>query len=162
MSSLNRTHKRDKVGCEFEVGICGPESSPDIKKMYDGFLMLAISQGLPPAEKQTRDRWIENLLEFGRNVLTWVEGIAVGHAAIIPDFDRGHGEYVIFVSEPFRNRGLGTALTQLAVEDSRFIRLNRLWLTVEPYNFIALRLYRNAGFKDVDQGEREITMILRP
>jgi len=101
MSSLNRTRKRDKVGCEFEVGICGPESSPDIKKMYDGFLMLAISQGLPPAEKQTRDRWIENLLEFGRNVLTWVEGNAVGHAAIIPDFDRGHGEYVIFVIAVF-------------------------------------------------------------
>ena len=161
MSSLYRARRRDKLGCEFDVGICGPESSPDIKKMYDEFLVLAISQGLPPAEKQTRDRWIENLLEFGTNVLTWVEGKAVGHAAIIPDFDRGDGEYVIFVSEPFRNRGLGTALTQLAVEDSRSIGLNRLWITIESYNFVALRLYRNAGFKAVDQGERAITMILR-
>ncbi len=100
-------------------------------------------------------------MEFGRNVLTWVEGNVVGHAAIIPDFDRGDGEYVIFVSEPFRNRGLGTALTQFAVEDSRSIGLNRLWLTVESYNFIALRLYRNAGFRTVDQGDGEITMILR-
>ncbi len=161
MSYLNRAWKRDKVGCQFELGACGPDSSPDIKNMYDGFLILAISQGLPPAEKQTRDRWIENLLEFGRNALTWVEGKAVGHAAIIPDFDRGDGEYVIFVSETFRNRGLGTALTQFAVEDSRAIGLNRLWLTVESYNFIALRLYRNAGFRAVDQAEGEITMILR-
>jgi RimJ/RimL family protein N-acetyltransferase len=161
MSTLNRTRKRDKVGCDFEVGNCGPESASEIKKMYDGFAMLAISQGLPPAEKETRDRWIENLLEFGRNFLTWVEGNVVGHASIIPDFDRGDGEYVIFVSEPFRNRGLGTALTQLAIEDSRSIGLKRLWLTVESFNFRALRLYRNAAFTAVDHGEREITMILR-
>jgi GNAT superfamily N-acetyltransferase len=161
MTTINRVRRVDKAGCEFHVGQGGPESSSEIKKMYDGFARLAISQGLPPAEKDTRDRWVEKLLEFGRNFLAWVDGNAVGHAAIIPDFERSDGEYVIFVSEPFRNRGLGAALTEMAIDDSRSIGLKRLWLTVEAFNFRAIRLYRNAGFAAVDRGETEITMILR-
>jgi GNAT superfamily N-acetyltransferase len=161
MTTLNRVRKVDKAGCEFEVGKCDLESSSEIKKMYDGFARLAISQGLPPAEKQIRDRWVDKLLEFGRNFLVWTDGNPVGHAAIIPDFDRSDGEYVIFVSEPFRNRGLGTSLTQIAIDDSRSVGLKRLWLTVEAFNFRAIRLYRNAGFTAVDHGETEITMILR-
>ena len=161
MTTLNRVRRVDKAGCEFEVGRCDFESSSEIKKMYDGFARLAISQGLPPAEKQIRDRWVDKLLEFGRNFLVWSDGNPVGHAAIIPDFDRSDGEYVIFVSEPFRNRGLGTSLTQIAIDDSRSAGLKRLWLTVEAFNFRAIRLYRNAGFTAVDHGEIEITMILR-
>jgi hypothetical protein len=117
MTTLNRVRRVDKAGCEFEVGRCDLESSSDIKKMYDGFARLAISQGLPPAEKQIRARWVDKLLEFGRNFLVWADGNAVGHAAIIPDFDRSDGEYVIFVSEPFRNRG-SCILTQ-TIDDSR-------------------------------------------
>ncbi len=161
MTTHNRVRRIDKVGCEFEVGKCDLESSSQIKAMYDGFARLAISQGLPPAQKEIRDRWIEKLLEFGRNFLAWSDGNAVGHAAVIPDFDRGDGEYVIFVTESFRNRGLGTSLTEIAIEDSRLIGLKRLWLTVEAFNFRAIRLYRNAGFIAVDHGEKEITMILR-
>lgn len=161
MTTLNRVRGVDKVGCEFEVGKCDLESASQIRAMYDGFARLAISQGLPPAQKEIRDRWIDKLLEFGRNLLAWSGGNAVGHAAVIPDFDRGDGEYVIFVTETFRNRGLGTSLTQMAIEDSRSIGLKRLWLTVESFNFRAIRLYRNSGFTAVDRGEREITMILR-
>ncbi|MGB6067588.1 MAG: GNAT family N-acetyltransferase [Desulfomonilaceae bacterium] len=161
MTSLDRISRVDKTGCPFEVGKCNPESSSEIKKMYDGFPRLAISQGLPPAQKEVRDRWIEKLLEFGRNFLAWSEGNAVGHAAVIPDFDRGDGEYVIFVSAPFRNRGFGTALTELAIDDAKTIGLRRLWLTVEAFNFRAIRLYRNAGFTALDHGERELTMIMR-
>jgi RimJ/RimL family protein N-acetyltransferase len=161
MTSYNRISKIDKHGCAFEVGECGIESVAEVKTMYDEFSRLAISQGLPPADKKVRDDWVDRLFEFGRNFLVWMDGKAVGHATVIPDFGRGDGEYIIFVKEPYRNRGLGTALTALALDVSRSIKLTRIWLTVEAFNFRAIRLYLNAGFALVDEFERERTMILR-
>ena len=122
---------------------------------------MAISQGLPPAKQEVRDEWIVRLAEFGRNCLAWADGEPVGHSAVIPDFNRGDGEYIVFVREPYRNRGIGTALTELTLELSRSIGLTRVWLTVEAFNFRAIRLYLNAGFTLVDEFERERTMILR-
>lgn len=159
--SINGGEKIKMALNSYKVEKFSPEFSSELKSMYDGFPRLAISQGLPPAQNEVRDRWIEKLLEFGRNFLARSDGNVLGHAAVIPDFDRGDGEYIIFVSEPFRNSGLGTDLTQLAIEDSRAIGLRRLWLTVEVFNPRAIRLYRNAGFTAVDHGERELTMILR-
>jgi RimJ/RimL family protein N-acetyltransferase len=161
MTSPGRLEKIDKLGQGFEVGEAGPEFAGEAKSMYDGFARLAISQGLPPSDKEIRDRWIDRLFEFGSNFLAWTDGLTVGHAAVIPDFDRGDGEFVIFVSEAYRNRGVGTALTTLAIEFSRNMGLRRLWLTVEAFNFRAIRLYRNAGFAIVDEIERERTMVLR-
>ena len=161
MTSFNRIRKIDKTGLEFEVGECGTSSVEEVKAMYDGFARLAVSQGLPPAGKEVRDGWVERLFEFGRNFLIWVDNKPVGHASVIPDFGRGDGEFIIFVQEAYRNRGMGTAVTQAALESSKAIGLGRLWLTVEAFNFRAIRLYRNAGFVLVDEIERERTMILR-
>jgi RimJ/RimL family protein N-acetyltransferase len=110
-------------------------------------------------EKDMRDCWVDKLIGLGRNFIVWQHGDVVGHAAVIPDFDRGDGEFIIFVSEPNRNRGLGTALTALAIDVSRAAGLKRLWLTVESFNFRAIRLYRKAGFVFVNQSEREMTML---
>jgi RimJ/RimL family protein N-acetyltransferase len=152
----------DKQGCVFEVGECGPESVSDLRYMYDNFGRLAVSQGLPPAIRTNRENWIDKLVEFGRNFLAWKEGKAIGHCSIIPDFDRGDAEFIIFVNERFRNRGIGTALTALALETGESLGLTRIWLTVESFNFRAIRLYRNAGFVFADEGgEQERTMTLR-
>ena len=162
MVSSDRIRRIDKQGCAFEVGECGSESLLDLKDMYENFGRLAISQGLPPADKTNRERWIEKLVEFGRNFLAWKEGRAIGHCSIIPDYDRSDAEYIIFVNEGFRNRGIGTALTALALETAGSTGLTRVWLTVESFNFRAIRLYRNAGFVFADEGgERERTMMLR-
>jgi RimJ/RimL family protein N-acetyltransferase len=161
MSERVRLKRVDKQGIEFEIGEVGPEAANDLIAMYDDFGQLAISQGLPPAEKDQRRKWIEKLLEHGRNFLGWVDGRAVGHCAIIPDYERADAEYIIFVKEKFRNRGIGTALTELTLESAKTSGLNRIWLTVEAFNFRAIRLYRNSGFVFIDQDERERTMMLR-
>ncbi len=161
MTSQIRFEGIDKEGNPFLVRECDPESAADIKRMYDRFGQPAISQGLPPADKEYRDGWIDKLLEFGYNFLAWEEGEPLGHSSIIPDFDRGDAEYIIFVIERFRNRGLGTALTETAVDKAHELGINRIWLTVENFNFRAIRLYRKVGFVFVDEGERERTMIYR-
>jgi RimJ/RimL family protein N-acetyltransferase len=161
MAYFERTRRIDKTGEVFEVGECGPESIRDVQQMYDRFRILAMSQGLPPAQKDQRDRWVEKLIEFGRNFLARKKHWVIGHCAIIPDYDRGDAEYIIFVHEPYRNRGIGTAITEPAVKAARDAGLQRVWLTVEAFNFRAIRLYRNAGFSFIDEGERERTMVLR-
>jgi len=128
--------------------------------MYGGFHPRSISQGLPPAHDEELHRWISMLLARGDNFLAWQDGKVVGHAVLLSDLDRKDGEYIIFVCQPYRNRGLGTVLTAMATDKARALGLKIVWLTVEAYNFRAIRVYRNAGFRFIDEGERERTMSL--
>lgn len=144
----------------FEIGECGGESCAALKEMYDGFNRPAVSQGLPPANKEDRDRWVEGLLAGAWNVVARTGAFIIGHAALIPNPERGDAEYVIFVSDVYRNRGVGTELTFFAMNHARELELKRVWLTVESFNFRAVKLYKKAGFQFVDAGERERTMVL--
>jgi ribosomal protein S18 acetylase RimI-like enzyme len=84
----------------------------------------------------------------------------VGHAALVPEIGRVDAEYIIFVDQPYRNRGLGSSLTVFAVDYARQKGLESIWLRVESYNFRAIKVYRKAGFRFLDEGERERTMTL--
>lgn len=151
----------DKKCVPFKVGEYGAQAREKLARMYDDFGDLAVSQGLPPAERQTRLKWIDKLFEFGLNFIAWRGENAIGHCCVIPDFGRQDAEYIIFVQSHERNKGIGAALTRLALQRTRDLGIRRIWLTVEAFNFRAIRLYKNAGFQFVDDGERERTMILR-
>lgn len=149
------------MGTPFEVGECGIEIFSALAEMYDRFSRMAVSQGLPPPKEEIRHKWIEGLLADARNFVAIHEDEVVGHSALIPDVEKNDGEYIIFVSEAFRNRGVGTELTSVAVKKARELGLGLIWLTVESFNFRAIKLYRKTGFVFTDQGERERTMVLK-
>ena len=151
----------DKFGWPFAIEECGKERREEIIEMYEIFSPKPIAQGLPPLDDAERLAWIDKLLVCGRNFLAWQEGRVVGHASLVADFDRQDAEYIIFVDQPYRNRGLGSELSALAVETARKLGLQSLWLTVESYNFRAIRVYRKVGFQFCDECERERVMILR-
>jgi RimJ/RimL family protein N-acetyltransferase len=155
-----RVERMDKMGCPFEVRCCTIEHLPELSDMYDKFSPKAISQGLPPTSPEQCRKWVKRLLETGENFMAWQDGKAVGHCALMVDRQREDGEYIIFVDQPYRNRGLGTELTAIAVQRARELELKRLWLTVEAFNFRAIRVYRKVGFQFCDEGERERTMVL--
>ncbi len=161
MAPGNRLCRVDKTGTPFEVGECGIDIVPALTKMYDQFSRMAVSQGLPPPKEEARHKWIQGLLKEALNFVAVQGDQVVGHSALIPDEARKDGEYIIFVSETFRNRGVGTELTAVAVAKARELDLNLIWLTVESFNFRAIKLYRKTGFIFTDQGERERTMVLR-
>jgi RimJ/RimL family protein N-acetyltransferase len=150
----------DKMGCPFEVRCCDIKHLLELNRMYDEFSPKAVSQGLPPALEELRRRWVKQLIDTGENFVAWKEGKAVGHCALIVDRQREDGEYIIFVDQPYRNRGLGTELTDVAVRRARELGLKRLWLTVEAFNFRAIRVYRKVGFQFCDELQRERTMVL--
>lgn len=155
-----RVHLIDKLGSPFEVGHCSIRQLDELNRMYDAFYPKSISQGLPPSDDMARRQWVQKLLTSGENFLSWAEGQVVGHCALVTDLDRRDAEYIIFVDQPFRNRGIGTELTKMALGRAKELGLKTLWLTVEAFNFRAVRLYRGVGFQFVDEGERERTMAL--
>jgi len=161
MSGDTLTTFVDRLGDEYRLSRYSPGDREALTEMYDCFAPKAITQGLPPADTQARLAWIEDLTCNGENFLAWLEDKVVGHASLIQEPARGTGEYLIFVNLPYRNRGLGTELTHLAIDRARQMGLCSVWLTVEALNFRAIKLYKKMGFVFRDSGERERTMMLK-
>ena len=149
------------MGDKYQMGPAEVEDRASLIEMYDSFTPKAVTQGLPPADSKARLAWVQGLLDEGENFIAKQEGKVVGHCSLIPEESRRDGEYLIFVSNPFRNRGLGTGLTKMAVAEGLEMGLECIWLTVEALNFRAIKLYKKIGFVFCDAGERERTMILR-
>jgi len=160
MAAIEKIRCVDRFGWHFELAEIDSRGLPDLVEMYGRFSPRAISQGLPPAHDRDLRQWIDKLIAKAMNFVAWQDGQPVGHAAIVHDLDRLDGEYIVFVIQPYRNRGLGSALTALAMDKARAVGLKCVWLTVEAYNFRAIKVYRKAGFRFSDEGERERTMFL--
>lgn len=158
MDSQTRSQRVDKLGEAFETGECGHDCLPEVIDMYDAFSPKASTQGLPPADEEARHTWVRGLFQSAQNFAVWKHGKIVGHCVLITDMERLDAEYLIFVLGPQQNRGLGTVLTQMAVQRGIQLGLKTLWLTVEAYNFRAIRMYRNAGFQFCDECDSERTM----
>jgi ribosomal protein S18 acetylase RimI-like enzyme len=90
---------------------------------------------------------VKQLVARGWNLLAWHgEEEVIGHAVLFPDLETQDAEYLIFVMQSHRSLGVGKALTLSAIERARTFDLKTLWLTVDAYNFRAIRLYRKMGF----------------
>ena len=151
----------DKTGCRLELGECFQDHTAELKEMYDGFGQLAIAQGLPPIGKENRHRWVEGLLACGENFVVWDGDKIAGHSSLIADLEKRDSEFIIFVAEAYRHRGLGNGLTRAALDRARELDLKEVWLTVESFNFRAIKLYRKVGFEFADKGGQERSMVLR-
>ena len=137
----------DKTGSPFEVRSFKQEEKPFLEEMYDVFTPKASFQGIPPEDRGVRLRWIEGLIRDGENFLAWQGEKVVGHVVILPDPARYDAEYLIFVGQSHRGRGVGKELTHTVIRRARDLGLNTVWLTVDSYNFRAIKLYKNAGFE---------------
>jgi GNAT superfamily N-acetyltransferase len=158
-----RITRTDKSGHPFEIGISCPEDLPSLLEMYRLFFPRPASQGLPPEDPETCNDWVKKLFEIGENLLAWRGESVIGHAALVPDMKGGSVEFVIFVDQNHRNLGIGTELTRFALEKSRQLAFDSIWLTVNVSNAIAIRLYKKFYFDycDMDQSERMMSVKLR-
>ena len=163
MMKIKAITRTDKTGKSFQIGISCAKDFPSVLEMYRVFSPKPASQGLPPEDVETCHHWLRNLFEIGENFLAWRGSAVIGHAALVPDPNGKSGEFVVFVDQNHRNVGIGTELTWLALEKSRELGLNSVWLTVNVTNFIALKLYRKLGFEycDMDKYERVMSIKLR-
>ncbi len=58
---------RDKTGRNFQVLPCGKEELEHLTAFYDEFEPKEEYQGIPPARKPERNRWVEGLLSHWEN-----------------------------------------------------------------------------------------------
>ncbi len=151
----------DKLGHRFLVAEVKQESFAPLKEMYDGFSRTDLNQGLPPPDENIRALWIQTLLKSANNFLAWNQGKVVGHSSLIAEMEKRDAEFIIFVSETYRSRGIGTELTLLALDKAKELGLDKIWLTVESFNFKAIGLYQKVGFKLSGEAERERVMVLK-
>jgi len=151
---------RDKSENPIQLRTCGDGDFSCLLDMYEVFSPKPASQGLPPEDPETCECWAQNLLEIGMNLLVWREGKVIGHAAVVPDPGDKSGEFVIFVHQDFRNLGIGTKLTRVALEWARKRVYDSIWLTVANTNFIAIKLYKKIGFAFSEMDAVERTMVI--
>jgi diamine N-acetyltransferase len=151
----------DKLGQGFLVGEVEQGPCPLLKEMYDGFSRTDLNQGLPPPDEKIRNQWIETLLKSSNNFLACKDGKVIGHSSLMAEMKKLDAEFIIFVSEPFRSRGIGTALTLLAINKAKELGLDKIWLTVEAVNFRAIGLYQKVGFRLWGEPDRERIMVLK-
>ena len=151
---------RDKTGRCYLLACCGPEACQPVLEMYDCFDPMPASQGLPPRDHDARLTWLRGVMEGGESFIVKDGDRVVGHAVLTPDWERKEAEFIIFVSKPYRNRGLGTQLTRRAIARARELGLRRIWLEVESFNFPAVKLYRKCGFQFAGPCECGRKMVL--
>jgi GNAT superfamily N-acetyltransferase len=151
----------DKSGQPYSVGSGNTTDGSLIMDMYRVFSPRPASQGLPPENPETCEKWVEDILQIGINVLAQREGKIIGHASLIPDGNRNTGEFIIFVHQDYRNLGVGTELTKWIFERARGLGFRSVWLTVAMSNFIAIKLYRKLGFEYCEMDDCERTMAIK-
>lgn len=156
-----RITRTDKSGNPFEIGLCCADDFPCLCEMYRTFHPKLVSQGLPPEDPEVCHNWIKQLFEIGENLLALRVDTVIGHAVLIPDTKGKSSEFVIFVDQNNRNLGVGTELTQVALEKSRQLGFESVWLTVNVSNFIAIKLYRKFGFEYTDMDKYERVMRIK-
>jgi GNAT superfamily N-acetyltransferase len=149
---------KDNSGRPYSVGGGKATDFSLIMDMYRVFSPKPASQGLPPADSETCEKWVRDILDIGINVLARRGEAIIGHAALIPDSKGKAGEFIIFVHQNCRNLGVGTELTRWTLERARTLGFQSIWLTVAMTNFIAIRLYRKLGFEYCEMGDCERTM----
>jgi len=150
-------------GFPFEVKEYAKEDYPHLLDMYDLFSPKGKFQGMPPCNGEMCRNWLEHLTENGQNFLAWRENKIVGHGALLPDFNKFDAEYLIFVIQSDRGKGVGSELTRQALKWARLHGIRVVWLTVDTYNFRAIHLYKKFGFDFPEPFDRasERFMILR-
>lgn len=140
------------------------ESDSSVKSalvtMYDSFDPADRAQGIPPVNESAIIEWIELILENGIDLVAFHGDDPVGHATLVPDGD-GAYELAIFVDKSYRGAGIGSALVESLLGAAAMSGIEFVWLTVERWNTVAIRLYESVGFKRTSSGNFELEMSIR-
>ncbi|WP_242901590.1 GNAT family N-acetyltransferase [Actinomadura terrae] len=130
---------------------------------YAGLLPQAVIDDLTgPDEVERRRRWPE-ANPHGRMLLAEIDGVPAGMAAYGPERQpRGPVDpslvevYSLYVAPEFWSAGVGRALLERVVEESRAAGYGRLVLWVLDTNTRARRFYARAGLAETARERAEL------
>jgi GNAT superfamily N-acetyltransferase len=128
--------------------------------MYVDFDPADRAQGIPPPGEERIREWLDRVLGGGQDVIAVVDGRAVGHATLVPD-GKGAAELAIFVLHTHQGAGIGSRLIAALLGQGQREGVERVWLTVERWNGVAIALYHKVGFETCGTDSFEIEMSIR-
>jgi ribosomal protein S18 acetylase RimI-like enzyme len=123
-----------------------PDDFPTLVEMYKGFEPKRVAQGLPPPDVPRIAQWLDRLQTKSHSLLALDGKRVVGHVILCP-ISEPAVEYTIFVHQDYRQRGVGTAMTRLALDWVSEMGFVDVFLTAELSNVPALSLYRKFDFQ---------------
>jgi RimJ/RimL family protein N-acetyltransferase len=144
----SRIELADKRGGVFAVRPYTPADRRALEEMYVDFRPKRMAQGLPPDSELELKRWLDRVLASGDHLLIEIAGEVMGHGMLIP-MEGAAAELANFLHQAVRDRGIGTALNRVLLETAHRKGLQRVWLSVEPWNRAAVRSYEKAGFRQL-------------
>ncbi|MCP4666984.1 MAG: GNAT family N-acetyltransferase [Deltaproteobacteria bacterium] len=154
---------KDEQGRIIEIRPYKDADYENLRKMYDDFEPKGLEAGLPPPDKNTRHKWIGQMVSCLCNVLALHRGRVIGHAALDISHVHDFSEYLIFIKQGFRDCGIGTRLSEIMKEAARDAGCRKIWLTVRTGNTCAIRVFKKVKFEFTgDIGvEREMELIIK-
>lgn len=152
---------RSRTGRVFAVRAYSSGDFEVLVGMYRSFEPKRVAQGLPPPDVPRIAHWLGHLQNSSHALLAFEGEKAVAHAILCP-INKNHVEYTIFVLQDYREEGLGTVLSKLALDWALEMGFTTAFLATETSNFAAIGLFRKLGFltKSSDGDECEMNLDL--
>jgi GNAT superfamily N-acetyltransferase len=153
---------KDKQNRIIVIRPYGEVDYKNLRKMYDDFEPKGLEAGLPPPDRNTRNKWIGQMVVSLFNVLALHRGRVIGHAALDLSDACAFPEYLIFVEQGFRDSGIGTRLSEIMKEVARGAGCRKIWLTVRTGNTCAIHVFKKVKFTFTGGigVEREMELII--
>jgi GNAT superfamily N-acetyltransferase len=145
----------DDEGRDIEIRVFDDPPDP-LFEMYRQMESGDRSQGIPPRGESRLESWAETLTREGKNLVAWHGEDAVGHAVLM-HMEGARWELAIFVRSDYQGAHIGSHLIRCLLGYGREEGVETVWLSVERYNDVALRMYESVGFEKLS-GESEYKM----
>jgi RimJ/RimL family protein N-acetyltransferase len=155
---------QDRLGFDIHIRAYQDKDYQGIITMYDHFEPKGMAMGLPPHDKEVRRKWVDDIINTFLSIIALYQEKIIGHTAIDLFRTKVSPEYMIFVHQDFRNRGIGTKLTLIVKEICSELGCRQEWLTVSSHNTRAINVFKRVGFKFRGPigAEREMVLDLKP
>ena len=154
------TQIRDKRGRFYQVRAFEASDFEGLKEMYDAFEPKGTECGLPPPNDKVRLKWLCHVVTDLFSVLAIHKNRVVGHCALDLSCSPSCPEYLIFIRQEFRDRGLGTALSEVMKQLAEESGCEKVILTVRTANTRAVKVFEKTGFVFCGKIEAERDMEL--
>jgi ribosomal protein S18 acetylase RimI-like enzyme len=139
------TEIRTRRGRTFEVRAYSSEDFGALVKMYASFEPKRVAQGLPPPDIPRIAHWLDQLKSKSCSLLA-LDGKKIAAHTILCPISQTEVEFTIFVLQDYREEGLGTGISQLALALAAEMGFSQVLLTTEFTNYRAIGLFRKLGF----------------
>lgn len=132
---------------------------PSLVAMYLDLADDSRTLGLPPSSRDGIEAWLDHLAAEGWNLVARRAGEIVGHLGTAPA-DDAVPEFVVFVHQAVRERGVGRALLRHAIAHAADRGHDGLSLVTDADNRAAIRAFRTVAFEITDRPGLDVKMEL--